>query len=104
MTTRLFASMLAGSLMVPHIVHAGDTLVSRQAALPAQTEALALPAIRHLATIPWLSAAQRGKVNTLAGLEASEPGLGSVAERLGQLSATASMDREWRGSATVAPR
>jgi hypothetical protein len=52
MTSRLFACVLAGALMAPRAVVAGDVPGN---AGPQET-ALALPPIPYLETIPWLTA------------------------------------------------
>lgn len=60
MTKELFALLVAGTLMVPLITPAmgGETTVGLGAVRPAQSpswDALPLPPVPHLDTMPWLS-------------------------------------------------
>jgi hypothetical protein len=72
MTKGLFALLLAGALMVPHVTLAlgtDSTVGIRHAPSPqANGGALQLPPILHLDTLRWLDTGARGpKVDTLMG-------------------------------------
>jgi hypothetical protein len=84
MTAKLFASILAGVLMVPHAVAANDAAADAAASLgkltASSSHALPLPPIQHLETIPWLTAGavpRRAKIDVLLGpkFESLEPSL-----------------------------
>jgi hypothetical protein len=72
MTKGLFALLLAGSLMVPHVTPALGTestvgIGGTQHQL-ASGEALQLPPVPHLDTLRWLDSGARGpKVDSLLG-------------------------------------
>jgi hypothetical protein len=61
MSTRLFAGLLAGALMVP------------QAALSAEADTFRLPPIPYAETIPWLTGGTHGQRSYLGLLLAPRP-------------------------------
>jgi hypothetical protein len=96
MTTRLFACLLAGALMVPQVAQASDSVV-RRATLPAATESLPLPRVPHFETIPWLArAAEPGGKNDSALLDArldpAHPALSYSTARLDPFAPTRRVD------------
>jgi hypothetical protein len=58
MSTRLFAGLLAGAVMVPHAALSAD----------ANRDALRLPPIPYVETIPWLAGTAEPKANPYLGL------------------------------------
>ena len=58
MSTRLFAGLLAGAVMVPHPGLSAD----------ANRDALRLPPIPYVETIPWLAGTAERKANPYLGL------------------------------------
>ena len=70
MTKGMFALLLAGALMVPHVPALGtdSTLGLGQAQSPQASGGLQLPPIPHLDTLRWLDTGALGpKVDTLMG-------------------------------------
>ena len=71
MINGMFALLLAGALMVPHVTPAlgtDSTLGLGQAQSPQAGGALQLPPILYLDTLRWLDTGSRGpKVDTLMG-------------------------------------
>jgi hypothetical protein len=57
MSTRLFAGLLAGAVMVPHAALSAD----------ANRDALRLPPIPYVETIPWLAGTAEPKANPYRG-------------------------------------
>jgi hypothetical protein len=77
MTKGMFALLLAGALVVPHVTPAlgtDSTLGLGQAQSPQAGGGLQLPPIPHLDTLRWLETGPRGpKVDTLMGPKLDTP-------------------------------